>query len=228
MQLQHFKNYKGENFMVLFLLLLSGICWTIVYIQLIILGIRDKTYGMPFVALALNFAWEALHSYIYLKNNLLSVQTCIILIWFLLDIVIVYTYLRYGIKYFPKHTSREYFMPWTTIIFLMSFVIHYSFVLEFGDSGRLYSAFLQNLIMSILFINMLVNRIDTKGQNLTIAINKWIGTLAPTILYGIIKGNKLVLVLGIFCSVFDILYIYFLNNIKKMSSKHSKSSTISS
>ena len=213
--------------MVLFLLLLSGICWIIVYFQLIVLGLKNKTYGMPFVALALNFAWEALHSYIDLKSNLTNIQTWITLIWLLLDIVIVYTYLRYGKKYFPKHTSKQYFMPWTIIVFLMSFVIQYYFVIEFGDLGRLYSAFLQNLIMSILFINMLVNRMDAKAQNLTIAINKWIGTLAPTILFGVIGGNKLVLVLGIFCSVFDILYIYFLNNIKRMSSNHSKSSTIS-
>ena len=88
--------------MVLFLLLLSGICWTIVYVQLIIVGFKDKTYGMPFVALALNFAWEALHSYIGLKNNLANIQTWITLIWFLLDIVIVYTYLRYGRKSFSK------------------------------------------------------------------------------------------------------------------------------
>jgi len=213
--------------MVLFLLLLSGLCWIIVYIQLIILGLKYKTYGMPCAALALNFAWEALHSYIDLKSNVTNIQTWITLICLLLDIVIVYTYLRYGKKYFPKHTSKEYFMPWTTIIFLMSFVIQYYFVIEFGDLGGLYSAFLQNLIMSILFINMLVNRTDTKAQNLTIAINKWIGTLASTILFGVIGGHKLVLVLGIFCSVFDILYIYFLNNIKRMLSNHSKSATIS-
>ena len=109
----------------------------------------------------------------------------------------------------------------------MSFAIQYYFIVQFGDLGRLYSAFLQNLIMSILFINMLVNRMDIKGQNLSIAIYKWIGTLAPTILYGVIWGNKLILVLGIFCSVFDILYIYFLNNIKKMSSTYAKVPTIS-
>ena len=213
--------------MVLFLLLLSGICWTIVYIQLILVGFKDKTYGMPFVALALNFAWEVLHSYIGLKSNLSSIQTWITLIWLFLDIIIVYTYLKYGRKHFPKYTSKKFFIPWSILIFLMSFIIQYYFVIEFGALGGLYSAFLQNLIMSILFINLLINRIDIKGQNLNIAIYKWIGTLAPTILYGVIQGNKLILVLGIFCSIFDILYIYFLNNIKKMSSNHSKSTTIS-
>jgi len=213
---------------MLFLLLLSGICWTLVYVQLIILGFKDKTCGMPFIALAFNFAWEALNSFINLKNNVLNLQTLIILIWFLLDIIIVYTYLRYGKQHFPKYTSKKYFMPWTIIIFLMAFLIQYYFLIDFGTLGGVYSAFLDNLIMSILFINMLVSRNNLKGQNLTIGIYKWIGTLAPTILYGVIYDCKLILILGLFCSLFDILYIYFLNNIKKSSFNYSKSNSKSS
>lgn len=209
--------------MTLFLLLLGGICWTIVYIQLIHLGFKEKTYGMPFVALALNFAWEILHSYIFFKTDPANVQTWINLIWLFLDTLILCTYLIYGKKYFPKHCSKYFFMPWTIIIFLMSFVIQYFFVVEFRELGKVYSAFIQNLIMSILFIIMLVHRRDLKGQNLIIAVNKWIGTLAFTILAGVIMGNKLALVLGIFCSLFDIIYIYFLNNIIKMSFNYSKS-----
>jgi hypothetical protein len=175
---------------------------------------------MPFIALALNFSWEAIHSYLGIKSNLFAAETWIILIWFLLDIIIVYTYLRYGKQYFPKHTSKKYFMPWTLLIFLMSFVIQYYFVIEFGSLGRVYSGFLQNLIMSILFINMLVTRNNLKGQNLAIGINKWIGTLAPTILYGVIYEYKLILILGLFCSLFDMLYIYFLYHIKKITSTY--------
>lgn len=211
--------------MIFLLLLLSGICWTIVYIQLITTGLKEKVYGMPFIALALNFAWEAIHSFLGLTNNLFNLETWIILIWFLLDIIIVYTYLRYGKQYFPKHTSKEYFMPWTILIFFMCFAIQYYFVIEFGNLGRIYSGFLQNLVMSILFIDMLVTRNDLKGQNLTIGINKWIGTLAPTILYGIIYEYKLILILGLFCSLFDILYIYFLYHIKKVSFIYSKSNS---
>jgi len=172
---------------------------------------------MPFIALALNFTWEALHSYLGLKNDISNIQTWIILIWFILDTVIVCTYLIYGKKYFPKQSSKLYFTPWTIIIFLMSFVLQYCFILEFGNIGKIYSAFIQNLIMSILFINMIVNRTTTAGQSLTIAINKCIGTLALTILFGVIGGSKLILALGIFCSVFDILYIYFLNSVKRSS-----------
>jgi hypothetical protein len=60
-------------------------------------------------------------------------------------------------------------------------------VAEFGlVKGGSFSAFLQNLIMSILFIAMFIQRGGDEGQNLTIAINKFIGTVTPTILAGII------------------------------------------
>lgn len=211
--------------MALLLLLLSGFCWTIVYIQLISLGFKEKTYGMPFIALSLNFAWEAFYSYIGLNYNFSSIETWITLIWFILDTLVVITYLIYGKKYFPPHCSKEYFLSWTILIFIMSFALQYAFYAQFRSLGQVYSAFLQNLVMSVLFISMLVHRSNLKGQSLSIAINKWIGTLAPTILFGIIYGNRFVLILGIFCSIFDLIYIYFLINIKKMHIKLSKSSS---
>ena len=36
---------------------ISGICWTIVYIELIRNGFRDKACGMPLFALGLNIVW---------------------------------------------------------------------------------------------------------------------------------------------------------------------------
>jgi hypothetical protein len=78
-------------------------------------------------------------------------------------------------------------------------------VREFGVRvGVGYSAFLQNLLMSVLFIDMFVKRGGREGQSLTIAVNKWIGTLAPTILFGVLgnggfpSGSFLILTLGIF------------------------------
>ena len=44
------------------LTIISGVCWTIVYIDGIRIGFRDKSYAIPFYALALNFAWELLYT----------------------------------------------------------------------------------------------------------------------------------------------------------------------
>jgi hypothetical protein len=99
--------------------------------------------------------------------------------------------------------------------------VQYAFRREFGFArGASYSAFSQNLLMSILFIAMLARRGSRAGQSLTIAVNKWIGTLAPTILYGALgegafpRGSFLILTLGIFCSIFDLIYVWLLARMK--------------
>jgi hypothetical protein len=200
----------------LFLTVISGLCWTIVYIEGIRIGFRDKSYAIPFYALALNLAWESLHTFFGFRNGV-SVQSVINAVWFAFDLGILYTYFRYGRKYFSPKLPNYAFLIWSVLGVAMAFAIEYAFIREFGVAvGAGYSAFLQNLLMSVLFIDMFVRRGGSEGQSPTIAVNKWIGTLAPTILFGVLgsggfpSGSFLILTLGIFCSVFDLLYIWIL------------------
>jgi hypothetical protein len=200
-----------------FLLLLSGIAWSIVYIDAIRIGLRDKTYAMPLWALALNIAWEFLNAILGYKAVGITLQITINSIWFFLDLGLLYTFFRFGHKYFPKHQPGHWFYAWGVFALVTSFIIQFMFLKEFGLlMGAVYSAFLQNLSMSVLFINMLSQRSTSDGQSLLIAISKCIGTLAPTIYMGIlgIKGvmapNKLVLAVGILIFFFDVLYILLL------------------
>jgi hypothetical protein len=57
--------------------------------------------------------------------------------------------------------------------------------------------------MSGLFVQMILARRGLRGQTLTIAVAKWLGTLAATILVGVIQSSRFVLGLGILWSVFD-------------------------
>jgi hypothetical protein len=57
---------------------------------------------------------------------------------------------------------------------------------------------------------MFVSRGSARGQSLVIAVAKWIGTLAPTIVYGGYGNSRLILGLGALCSVFDLAYIALL------------------
>jgi hypothetical protein len=208
------------------LVILSGFAWTIVYIALIYQGLKDKSYGMPLFALALNFAWELLYTILGFQHRSASIQTWVNLTWCFFDVAIIYTYFKFGKEEFKKFFGIKYFIPWAVLIFVMAALLQYGFYTEYAtttaknfylfkifiepDLGAWYSAFIQNLMMSVLFIQMLLIRKHTKAQNLTIAIAKWIGTLAPTILFGILLENKLVLLLGLFCCVFDLIYIALL------------------
>jgi hypothetical protein len=213
------------------LTVISGVCWTIVYVDGIRIGFRDRSYAIPFYALALNFAWELLYTYFGFRTNGVTVQNVFNAVWFAFDVGILYTYFKFGRKDFssnnvlktdtesgvkPPH-SKTAFIAWSVLGLVTAFGVQYAFRREFGVSkAAAYSAFPQNLIMSILFIGMLVRRGGSEGQSLTIAVNKWLGTLAPTILYGAIgeggfpRGSFLILTVGLLCSVFDVIYIFLL------------------
>jgi hypothetical protein len=195
--------------MELLLTAISGLAWTIVYVAAIWIGFRHKTYAMPIAALGLNFAWE----WIYTIHDLTTapeLQAYVNLTWALADVVILYTFFRFGRKELPAFVSRSMFYAWGIAIVSASFVIQLLFIGEFGlvdMRAAQYSAFLQNLLMSGLFIAMFVARRGSRGQSLTIGIAKWLGTLAPTILFGVLQDSPFILGIGILCSVFDLAYI---------------------
>ncbi|MFI5987032.1 hypothetical protein ACIBEA_39980 [Streptomyces sp. NPDC051555] len=196
--------------MELFLTLVSGIAWTIVYVEAIRLGLRQRTYAMPVAALALNFAWETT----YAVNDVLggiSAQGVVNIVWALADIVIVYTFFRFGRAELPAFVTRPLFAAWGVLLFAGAFAVQWLFLAHFGsyDASR-YSAFLQNLLMSGLFIALFAERGGAHGQSLVIAVAKWLGTLAPTVLFGAIEDAPFILGLGVLCSVFDLAYIALL------------------
>lgn len=227
-------NVSGqENYQMnitLFLSGLSGILWTIVYIDSIRIGLKDKSFAMPLWALGLNIAWEFLHFVLGYQAVGFSTQIVINGIWFLFDIGLVYTYFRYGRKYFPKNLRPSWFYVWGVLVLVVSFIVQYAFILEFGlKMAATYAAYLQNLLMSVLFIIMLVQRGSSEGQTLLIAVSKFIGSLAPTILLGIlgvkqvIEPNNFVLIIGIFMAIFDIIYIWLLAQTKAFEKKGEES-----
>ena len=193
--------------MTLFLTLASGLAWTLVYLEAIRLGFRDRTYAIPMAALALNFAWEC----IYAVRGLLdgpSVQAVVNAVWAVADLVIVYTLLRFGRAELPRFVTRSMFAAWCLLVFAVAFAVQGLFLGQFGaHDGVRYSAFLQNVLMSGLFIGMLVARLGLRGQSPTIAVAKWLGTLAPTILFGVIEQAPFILGLGVICSVLDVTYL---------------------
>jgi hypothetical protein len=196
--------------MITFLTALSGLAWTVVYIEAIRVGFTQRTYALPVVALALNIAWESIYSVWGLTTDP-GLQSTINVVWALADVVIVYTFFRYGRSELPSFVTRSMFICWGVGIFATAFIVQWAFVVEFDFFlAARYAAFLQNLLMSGLFIAMFVGRRGPRGQSMTIAIAKWIGTAAPTIIFGVHEGSAFILTIGILCFVFDVAYIALL------------------
>ena len=68
--------------------------------------------------------------------------------------------------------------------------------------------------MSALYLSMLRERGRDKGQTVTIAVCKCIGTRTPTIC-GTPEGNRFIPVTGGICFVWDVIYIVELKKVGK-------------
>ena len=198
----------------LILVAISGVAWSAVYVQSIRIGFKQKTYAMPLFALGLNICWEGIYAYtdLFVRGDI-SAQAIANTAWFLLDIVILVTYFKFAGSECRTETERKYFVPWTVLALITCFVLQILFIYEYGDvAGEKYSAYLQNLAMSLCYLYMLRARGSSKGQSQVIAVSKCLGTLTPTII-GVMEGNNFILITGILCFVFDIIYIIALKKV---------------
>jgi hypothetical protein len=192
------------------ILWVGGIFWIIAYIFIISKGFKDKTYGMPLIALCANISWEFIFSFILPPK---PPQLFINYLWFGFDTIIIAQFLKYSKNEFSNLSSSRVY---TIFIFLI--VSEFSIVLlgtiSIGEFRGVYSAFGMNFVMSILFIIMLFKRNSLRGQSIYIAIFKMLGTgLISThfYLYEQISHSSFVLPsLYISIFIFDILYVYLI------------------
>ena len=209
-----------REMIILILVSISGVCWSIVYIECIRTGFKQKTYCMPLFALALNFAWEGIYAFtdLFIRKSI-GAQAIANSCWFILDIVILVTWFKFGQAEFAGE-KKKYFIPWTVLVVIVAFVLQFLFIYEFGDiEGEKYSAYLQNIVMSLMFIGRLDREGSSRGQTMTIAVCKCVGTLTPTV-YGTLEGNVFILITGIICFIFDMIYILYLRQVQLKERKH--------
>ncbi len=188
-------------------ILMFGIAlfWTIAYVLIIYKGFKDQSYGVPLGAICLNISWEFLLTFILPFHPLQQIVT---LIWFLLDCIILLQFLYYSKRTFPK---RMLYVSVFALI-VIAFLVQYAMAIEFHDTMSLYSAFGINLVMSILFIQMLMNK-ELQSQSLTIAYLKMIGTLCASILcYSFFPQSILLTILYILILIVDVVYILMVYN----------------
>jgi hypothetical protein len=184
----------------------SGLFWTATYILIIRRSILDRTYGMPLAALCANISWEFIFSFILPSP---SIQRIVNIVWFVLDAGILACFLRYGRNEFANLSKWTFFTTFGLTL-ATSFGAVLLVTLEFHDSGT-YSAFGQNLMMSVLFILMLYRRGSSRGQAISIAVSKLLGTALASLaffLYTAISHRSVLLpFLYVSILVYDVIYV---------------------
>ena len=183
----------------------SGIFWSLAYILIIRQGFRDRTYGMPVAALCANMAWEFIFSFILPHE---PPQYYVNLAWFFVDLAILYQVCRFGPGELQNFIPRKLFFPALAAGIAAAFLLILFITREFDDADGKYSAFGQNLMMSILFVAMFLRRQSLRGQSIYIAIAKLLGTLLPSILFYMKYPESFLLnTMYVAILVFDVAYV---------------------
>jgi hypothetical protein len=189
------------------LMIIGGLFWSITYILIIRRGFVDKTYGMPLAALCANISWEGLFSFLYPHS---PPQLYINYIWFLIDVLIVMQFLKYGRSEFPS-LSKKKFIAMFLFALATCFGLVFSITREFNDWQGAYAAFGQNLMMSVLFIVMLFKRNDLRGQSIFIGLFKMLGTAISSLAFylyqPISQGSFILPFLFISIFIYDLIYV---------------------
>lgn len=169
---------------------------------------------MPLFPLMLNFAWEFVYSIdsFFVSQSFNSIQSYIDVIWALLDFCIIITWFKYGQQFFSEE-NRQYFDLYSFLVLIASFIMQFAFYYcpQTHGSSAVYSAYVQNAAMSILFLAKILKKENVRGQSLIVAFGKLIGTLSY-VLGDVVFGeiDIFVLLMGLVCFLFDALYVYFL------------------
>lgn len=202
------------------LAVISGLCWTLVYVEALRVSLRDRTYAMPIFALGLNLAWEVLYAADGLANwgrygAFGQVQTGINVVWAAFDVALVWAFFRFGRRAWPQLDGSLVVLLGGSAL-VVGVAVQGVFFVEFGPrEAPVYAAFAQNLLMSVLFVDMLLRRGGPAGQSMVVAYAKLAGTLAATLSMGFLFGFDLyVAVLGLLCLAFDLLYVVALGSVR--------------
>ncbi len=127
---------------------------------------------MPLVALCANMSWEFIFAFVYPHD---LPQRAVNVVWFSLDVVILFQLLLYGPREFAGLSRRLFYIGFALAL-ATAFGAVLAVTLEFDDFDGAYSVFGQNSMMSILFVAMLYARRSLRGQSVSIAILKMGGT----------------------------------------------------
>jgi hypothetical protein len=194
--------------------IIGSLLWVVAYIFMIIRGFRDQSYGLPLLAIMLNFAWEFIYVFVYPPDN--KIVLWLRILWLAIDVFNVFLLVVYGkaIQSIPQIRNHFYsVLVWTfAFCYVGHLVLHY----RLGKTAADDSAYSINFIMSILFVFLFFNRANQRGLSYVGAWTKMLGTgimsLAAFLAFlqsGTPDYFLEYLFVGVF--VFDALYIYMLH-----------------
>jgi hypothetical protein len=152
----------------------SAILWAVCYVLIIRRGFKDRTYGMPLAPLCVNMSYEFIFGILHPDAPPMNYAN---IVWFLIDLIIVYQYLRFAPKEFPAQLPRQWFYPASVLALITAFAGVLSITYEFQDWHGNYTGWGDQLLISITFSCLLLRRQSVRGQSLYIVLSRMLGSI---------------------------------------------------
>lgn len=153
---------------------IGSLFWLGSYALALILGFRQRTYGLPLAAILMNFTWEGIAS--FLRPAPFYIWHIGAYLWFVLDVVIVLQIFLYGrnVQVIPE--MRRWFYPVVVVSMAGLFFGQFLFSRYIRDEFTYVFSYLINAIMSILFVFRYFTVRDHGNPAYGVAITKMLGT----------------------------------------------------
>jgi len=191
---------------------LGCLLWVFTYI-IVIKAIRQKAWvEIPLIAVAANFAWEFLWSFVFVTDmGLLYVWGY--RIWFFLDCFIVYGLFRYGYKQIDIESLRQIAKPLTAFAIACWFAMLYYYIKIYDaplSHMGAYSGYILNVMMSAMYIPHLLRLGKMQIFSKSAAWFKGVGTLLITVFCFLKFQDGFLLSLCVVTTLLDAAYIYLI------------------
>ena len=154
--------------------------WAGAYILIIRKCFRERTYGVPMLAVCLNISWEAQmavnppDSY----PHLLRIGN---FTWLIPDLLVLYLVYRFGREAQARPEIRKYFHLVLSATLVLCFFAILTFRSSFADPYGFAAAWILAVIMCVLFILLVFNRPDGRGLSYPAAWLMMLGNIAAAI-----------------------------------------------
>jgi hypothetical protein len=149
-----------------------NLMWVILYILVVRQGFREKTFGIPMVALWCNLNFDIIDTYIYPAY---PIQVIINHIYIVMDLIILYQVVRFWRSDFGQMPAWQFYTG-MALAAVGSFALMMAFIHDVHDIPELRTAWSNVLLNSALFIAMLYRRPNLLGQSIYIGLAKLFGT----------------------------------------------------
>lgn len=185
--------------------------WAPAYVAVVLIALRHRYLEIPILAATSNVTWEFMWGFVFTQDMGPGLQT-IYRGAFILDLFILFNVFRYGAKQTTAPALKQ-----NHVLLVVLLLIGWGlFFWSLRDSGYdlplgSVSAYLDNLLMSGLYIWFLLTRIEPHGLSFTVAWSKGLGTGMVTVFVFLrYPDNSFVITLALMVGALDLAYITML------------------